>query len=114
MKNVITVYHGSVNEIETFRSHVIYATVNREDALQYAKMVDDGCGNACADLNSDGGFLYSAQIEVESMEIEEDFDCLDCGGYGSNIDNYTMPVVFNPESGYLFIKNAASIAWVAA
>jgi len=109
----LTVYHGSVNEIENFRSHVIYASVNRQDALQYAKMVDNGCGEFVADINSDGGFMYTTTISMDQVEIEEDFDCLDCGGYGSNIDNYSMPVVFNPESGYLFIKNAASLVWVA-
>jgi len=105
----ITVYHGSVNEIENFRSHVIYATVHKMDALQYAKMIELN-GEAFADMDSDGGFLYTATIDADMIEMEDDFDALDCGGY-SNPDAWSKPVVMNEESGYMFIKNAASLAW---
>lgn len=109
-KNIITVFHGSVNEIETFRSHVIYATIHKTDALQYAKMVEVD-GEMFADMNSECGHLYMATVDASQIEMEDDFDALDCGGY-SNPDSWSMPVVMNEESGYMFIKDASKLNWV--
>lgn len=91
----ITLYHGSQNEITEFRAHVIYASSVRADAEQY---------------NFGSGHLYSVEIPVCDIEEEEDFDCLDCGGY-LNPSAWSMPVVGHQESGYHFIKNASSYAW---
>ena len=103
-----TFYHGSANEITEFKSSCIYAANSKNDAIAYIAgqshgIIAEDCGNY--------GFLYMVEVSDSDMEIENDFDAFDCGAY-RNPEEWVSNVVFNPESGYMFAKNAASLKWV--
>lgn len=80
-------YHGSENEIKEFKNKPIYVSKNIEDAKQY----------------SNNGFVYEVNISDKDIENEDDFGYFDSGAINPN--SWDANVVFNPESGYAFIKN---------
>jgi len=97
MKN-IEIYHGSANAITEFADSVIYASLNESDARQFAEM------------NGDCGFVYKTEIELADAQIEEDFEAFDCGAY-VNAGAWNAEIVHNPETGWVFVKNSASLNW---
>lgn len=92
-------YHGSEVEIKEFKNGCIYVSKSIDVAKEYAL------------ADSEIGFIYEVEIEENEIEIEEDFEFFDCGGY-TNPNSWDATVVYNEEKQYAFIKNAAERTFV--
>ena len=96
----MTFYHGSTSEIKEFRNGCIYLSSNLNDCLEFiaARVESD---------NATQGYIYSIEIDLNESEVEDDFAAFDCGGY-LNPKSWDANIVYNPESGWIFIKDAAN------
>jgi hypothetical protein len=97
----ITLYHGSAIEINIEKNKCMYFTSDINEAKNYALGL-----NNLGKFN-EHSFIYSTEINVESIEIEEDFGYFDCIGY---TDYKNMPeFLFNPKSNYYCLKNVCNL-----
>ncbi len=72
----------------------MYFSNDIDVAKEYALGLDD-CGN----YNSET-FIYEIKIDLNGVEIEEDFYAFDDTGYYDG----TPDILYNPESGYIYTK----------
>lgn len=99
-----TLYHGSHREIIPQPGRCMYFTPELDVAKQYALGLDD-LGN----YNPES-FIYSIEIDENSVVKEEDALHFDCIGY----QNYKgMPeICYNPDFDYFCIKNVPKLKLV--
>jgi len=105
MKKEITLYHGSHRKIDKAESdRCMYFSPDIDVAKEYALGLDD-LGN----YNNES-WIYSIKINIDEVEVEEDFLYFDCMGYQ---DYEEMPeITYNEECDYYCIKKVEKLKLV--
>lgn len=100
--NLKTFYHGSATQIELVANRTMYFASTADVAVQYAEGQHE--------LQQSGkGYIYSIEIDMDSLAVNEDFEEFDSSGYQVREGEFGE---FNPESGYAWLANVPSIALV--
>jgi hypothetical protein len=103
--NTITLYHGSHREVETpEEGRCMYFTPDIDVAKEYALGLDD-CGNY-----NEESWIYSIQIDLDSVTKEDDFLYFD--GIGYNDYNEMPEIAYNVEFDYYCVKNVHTLTLI--
>ncbi|PTL34582.1 hypothetical protein C7120_08765 [Prevotella sp. oral taxon 376] len=86
-------FHGTHQE--TVNPSYLYFSKNIEEAKAFALGLDD-CGNYY-----DHSYIYTVEVDMNKVKIEEDFDIFDCLAYNETLEK----PVYNPQTGWCIVPN---------
>lgn len=88
-----TFFHGTAQE--TKNPTYLYFSKDIEEAKTFALGLDD-CGNY-----NQHSYIYTTEIDMDSVDIEDDFGIFDCLAYNETLEK----PVYNPKTGWIIVPN---------